>query len=740
MNLGQICIFVAFFASAGAACFFYINGMRSARVKPPKASPLPGRLYLASLLASLLASGVLLSALLGHQFQYSYAAHYSSSELPVLYLVSSFWAGQEGTFLLWALMTGIMGYVFLKSSRTVDDHAMAIISAYAAFLYLLLIVKSPFEILTPAPPDGNGLNPLLQDPWMAIHPPILFAGYAATVFPFALALSALIRRNNERWINSGFAWSLFAAVLLGAGIIIGGFWAYEVLGWGGYWGWDPVENSSLVPWLILLALLHGLLIQKAKGAFLRTNIFLAIISFILVLYATFLTRSGVLADFSVHSFVDLGINNYLVGVMAVSTILGFGLFISRFKDLKSPKADLSGLHREFTLLLSIYVLCAGAAFTFFGMSSPILTGLIGKASQVDTSFYNKVNLPVAIGIGLLLGLTPFLGWTKEEFSVFIKRLSLPLALTLLSAVIAYVAGVNSPMLLLFVAMSVFALVSNTIVAFRMYRTGWLHMGGPVAHIGVALLFIGIVGSGKFDESKKVVLKSGEPQTVYGYQFTYKGVSGANSVKPSVNIEVSDGKNTFLATPKLYYSEYNKSLLREPHIKIMPLKDLYISPLEMRESAEPSRNPAFELVKGETKEMGGFTISFERFETGQHQETGNMLVGAILNMSVEGKAYQLIPRLSFNERGERAMMPADMPPINLPSGTVLKPRISLTAISVEEKKVILELLGFDQHMGSQPKEELIVDISTKPLMMVVWTGVVLIILGTAIAWRRRIAGV
>jgi cytochrome c-type biogenesis protein CcmF len=448
MNIGHITVLIAFLASIGATIFYFMEARKNNPANPGKTLPplkrdAAKRLYYLSVGFGFLAGIILYYALFTHQFQYSYVNGYSSKDLPLIYLISAFWAGQEGTFLLWALFVGLMGIFFIKKSNGNDSYAMAVVSAFSAFLYLLMLIKSPFELITPVPLDGRGLNPLLQDPWMAIHPPILFLGYAAATFPFALVISGLAKRKYEQWNNSGFGWTLFASVSLGAGIIIGGFWAYEVLGWGGYWGWDPVENSSLVPWIVMLISIHGLVVFKAKGSLRRTNMFLAILTFILVLYATFLTRSGVLADFSVHSFVDLGINNYLMGVMVVSIALGFGLLATRFSEIKSPKVDTSSLNRELLLLLSMYVLGAAALFTFVGMSSPILTGLIGKASQVDISFYNKVNLPVAIAMALLLGITPFMGWAEEKKFNFLKRYSMPLALTALSCVIGYVAGVTS---------------------------------------------------------------------------------------------------------------------------------------------------------------------------------------------------------------------------------------------------------------------------------------------------------
>ncbi len=740
MNPGQLLILITFVASLGAAWFFFT----SSEDTPPGKGRKPGtpgglavKLYLVGVVSVVLSSVILYYHLLTHSFEYAYVAHYSSSTLPLIYLISAFWAGQEGTFLLWALMVAVMGLVLIKKQGVATGHAPALVSLYVAFLHLLMLVKSPFEVTAAIPADGQGLNPLLQDPWMAIHPPILFVGYAAAIFPFALAMSGLATGNYDAWKKYGFQWTLFSALTLGAGIIIGAFWAYEVLGWGGYWGWDPVENSSLVPWLVLLALVHGMVVEKGKGALRRTNIFLAIVIFLLVLYATFLTRSGVLADFSVHSFVDLGINNYLVAVMLATGIYGFGLFAKRFRAITAPPVDHRTLNREIFLVLSIFVICSAAAFTFVGMSSPIFTGFFGDPSQVDITFYNKVNLPVATVMALLLGITPFLGWAGEKSGPILRRLSMPLALTALSGVIAYVAGVTSPMMLLFTAMACFGLVSNTVVAFRQYRSGWQGLGGPVAHIGVALLLIGIVGSGNFTESKKVILKQNEPQNVFGYDFTFRGMKPMPDSKDQVLLEVSDGVAGFEATPRLYYSEYNQGVMREPHVKVLPLKDLYISPMELQGGQAAHHHPELELAMGEKKELNGYDIEFVKFESGQHSETAAMMVGSVLNVSVNGESHRIVPAISFTSEGERETSPVSLPARVNPSKGTVQPQVILSAMQVEGKRILLEFHGFEDEESNLQAASLLLDVSLIPMMMVIWTGVVLIIGGSLLAFFKRL---
>jgi cytochrome c-type biogenesis protein CcmF len=391
------------------------------------------------------------------------------------------------------------------------------------------------------------------------------------------------------------------------------------------------------------------------------------------------------------------------------------------------------------LFLGLLVICAGALFTFVGMSSPLLTGLFGKASQVETSFYNKVNLPVAVGIALFLGITPFLGWSEEGLGKILKRLWLSLALTTLACVIAYVGGVTAWTHMLLVAASVFALVSNAIALFRQYRTGWTSLGGPLSHIGVALLLIGIVGSGAYDETVRLLLKPGEPQQAFGYSLTFLGITEQPGEKPVVSVQVSDGRTGYVATPKLYFSEYNQAMMREPDIKVLPLKDLYLSPLEVRMAGGGdghNHGAMVEMTKGETKDIAGYQVEFVRFDVGTHGQTAAMGVGAVLNVSVSGTRHEVIPQLLFHQNGEREVIPAELPSLHLPSKGMMRPQIALQDLNVEQKKVMLELLSGDAAPAGH--QELIVEVSAKPLMMVVWTGVVLIILGTAIAWRRRMA--
>ncbi|HQR67105.1 MAG TPA: cytochrome c biogenesis protein CcsA, partial [Thermoanaerobaculia bacterium] len=381
------------------------------------------RLYAAYAFSIFLASLLLMTLLLQHDFRVSYVAAYSGRDLPFNYLFSTFWAGQEGSFMLWLFWGAVIGFFVLISAKEQEAPVMTVYIASFLGIVAILCKQPPFRFLPQIPPDGQGLNPLLQDPWMVIHPPVMFAGFASLSVPFAFAIGALWTKRWDGWVVRAMPWALFTFVTLGTAILMGGYWAYKTLGWGGYWAWDPVENTSLVPWLATAALVHGMYLQKAREKHRKINIILAIAAYCCILYGTFLTRSGVLADFSVHSFIDLGITGWLVGIILVFLLGGFALLAIRWKEIPvvaeiDPKTGKEKeepfLSRSVLFILSVALVCASAVVILLGTSAPILTRVAGKASQVATSFYNITHAPVAILMGLLMALVPYLSWRGEE--------------------------------------------------------------------------------------------------------------------------------------------------------------------------------------------------------------------------------------------------------------------------------------------------------------------------------------
>ena len=673
-----------------------------------------------------------------HQFQVRYVYQYSSSDLPLGLLISSLWAGQQGSFLLWALFNAILGIFLLRSAGKFENYAMVFLNMVQLFFLIILVKASPFELMAQVPPEGAGLNPLLQNFWMIIHPPILFVGYAAIAFPLVLGLASLVQKDHTAWIDKALPWTILSSLTLGAGIIIGAFWAYETLGWGGYWGWDPVENSSLIPWLTILALMHGFLVQKRNGTLVKSNYLLAMISYVLVLYATFLTRSGVLADFSVHSFQDLGINALLIIFLVV--FLGFSLIIyfRRLGDLPYKAIDFSKPTRENSLAVSILVLLASAFLVFIGTSSPLISGLFGEASQVDISFYNKVNLPIGVLMAFLLGVTPFLLWTEEDFKSVPKRMVLSAILAVSTTVLILIIGLLDPVNIIFFLMAAFALWSNLIVLIRNMKISWLNAGAPLAHFGVAIMLIGIIGSGYFSVSERLVLIQDKPADVLGNSLTYRGVQTSPDGKNVARIEVSGDMGSYLAEPRLYETRYNEGVMREPDIKPGFITDFYISPLESRTGHNHDEGNKLILGKGETKSFSGYQLTFRTFEMANHGEgsDAHMQVAAVLDVIFENEQYELKPALVLSAQG-RQMKAVAMPVDTEKSQTSILPTVALSALNADNKTVELIFQGFgeDEHTDYA---ELIVEVSKKPFMSILWIGTVVLLAGTFIALRKRMS--
>lgn len=683
-----------------------------------------------------LSSVYLYYLILTHQFQVSYVYRYTSTDLPLGYLISAFWAGQEGSFLFWTLLTAVMGVFFIRHAREYEANAMLFLNVIQGFFLLLLIKASPFALLGRTPAEGAGLNPLLQNPWMAVHPPILFVGYAAAAFPLIIAFAGLRKKLYQQWGVKAFPWVLFTTITLGAGIIIGAFWAYEVLGWGGYWGWDPVENSSLIPWLTVLALLHGLIVQKISGALKKTNLFLAVITYALVIYSTYLTRSGVLSDFSVHSFTDYGLNIYMVLFMLTIIFMGFGALAARFGEIKKVPIDYSAPNRENALMGSILVFSVIAFFVFIGTSSPIFTALVGDPSQVHISYYDRMNLPFGILLALLLGITPFLQWHNNNFSELIKKLFVPFISAIAAWGIALYFGLRGVLVPLFLFGATFALVSNAIVVIRNLRINWQLIGAPLSHVGVGIMLIGIIVSGNFARDERVLLTQGIAQPVMNYQLIYQGRAPAADGKDGLNIKVVSENRNYIATPRFYFSEYNRSMMREPDVQPNILYDLYISPLELRQaSAQEHDHQVLVLRKGETKSVGNLDVQFQGFDMKDHAEGGAVKVGAKLTVYNGDQNVEVIPAIYFDQGRKQA----EAVPIPLDNGG--KPiSVTLNQLNASEGAVELHFDGLaSESESSQPqqREQLLLEVSRKPFMNILWFGAILIIAGAVIPLSRRI---
>ncbi len=693
------------------------------------------RAYAFFALSVLLAAGVLIVLLLRRDFRIEYVSQYSGVELPWFYQFASFWAGQKGSFLIWLVMGSLLGLPLRKAAGREEAPVMGVYLLTQLGLLFILVRESPFVMLPRTPVDGSGLNPLLQDPWMVIHPPIMFAGYAAAAVPFAFAVSAMVRRRYDRWAHLAFPWALGGFLVLGTAILLGGYWAYKTLGWGGYWGWDPVENASLIPWLFGTVLIHGLHMERKRGRYRRANLVLACLLYFSVLYGTFLTRSGVLADFSVHSFVDLGISGWLVGLMAFFMLGGGYLLVTRLRSVPTEKNEDPLLSRGSFLMLSTVTVGACALVVTIGTSLPLVSRLWGAPQQVGPTQYNQVNLPIALLIALLLALVPYLTWQETHWRELLRRLRWAAIVAVLATGVAFAAGARSPLHLLFILLAAMALFTNLQKTVEKVRVGGLRAGGGyLAHVGVGVILLGILASSAYDESAKVTLEQGVPQKVEGMTLTFNRFlprTETEKERMEVTVVRANGKQ-YLSYPRLFVNDRTQQIMAHPHITHLLLQDLYISPIEF-DPGERGAARRLHLRKGQEATVGGARVRFVGFDLNAEgnalkamQEGGVVAVGAILEVVRDGRSERVEPLYRFTTTGE-----VDARPYPMPGGG----EVVLAGIDAGNGAVQLEMHGVEAAPG--PRAKLSVDVTRKPLIKLVWYGLYVVLAGGILATAQRL---
>lgn len=524
-NLGHTAVVVSFISSILASLSYFFAERNPLDESWKKLAKVSFQLHS---LAVLTIIGALFKIIYSHYFEYHYAWQHSSTDLPVHFMISCFWEGQEGSFLLWIFWQMVIGQILLRTAKNWLNPVMAVIMlSQVALTSMLLGVKilsyklgsSPFELLrnvmANAPifqqadylskvKDGNGLNPLLQNYWMVIHPPTLFFGFATTVVPFAYAIAAMWRKDFSEWLKPALPWALISVMVLGAGIIMGGFWAYESLSFGGYWAWDPVENASLVPWLILIAGVHVMIIHKTTGNSYIVAVILILATFLLVLYATFLTRSGILGNSSVHSFTDLGMSGQLLVFLLVFVFLSIGLMVWRWKLMPRSSKDEEIYTREFWMFIGSLVLVISSFQIILTTSIPVFNKVFGAnmAPPADViGHYNKWQMPMAIIIGLLTGLAQMLKY-KINKPEAIRKVGIYAAISLVVTMVLFFAfDLKNYLYIGLLLASCFGIIANTALLLP-YLKGKIKLAGAsVAHIGFGILLMGVLVS---SANKKVI--------------------------------------------------------------------------------------------------------------------------------------------------------------------------------------------------------------------------------------------
>jgi cytochrome c-type biogenesis protein CcmF len=695
------------------------------------------RAYTFFALAVALAALVLAIELVRRDFRVEYVFQYSGTELPIHYQFAAFWAGQKGSFLIWLLWGALLGLGVYRTAGKAEAPTMILYTMTVMGLLLILVRENPFVMLAETPTEGQGLNPLLQDDWMVIHPPIMFVGYALSAVPFAFAMAALWRRDYKNWAARAFPWALAGFLVLGAAILMGGYWAYKTLGWGGYWGWDPVENASLIPWIFMVVLLHGLHLERTKGRYRRANYVLAGLVYLAVLYGTFLTRSGVLADFSVHSFVDLGISGWLIALMGVFFTIPAYLLATRWRQIPVVRNEDPLLSRGAFLVLSTVTLTVAALAITAGTSAPLLTNFMENPGQVGPDFYNRVNLPIAILLALLLSLVPFLTWRGTPLGQLLRKLALPALVAAAGAAFAVWLGVHDPFHVSFVFLALLALVANLMKTFERARASGIGAaGGWLSHVGVGIILVGFLASSAYDQSTKITLAQGQPTEVGDLTLTFTRMiprQGREKESMEVRVVKADGSELF-AYPKLFVNDRTRQVMANPDIKTSALRDLYISPIDFDPGMPEGAPRTVQLAQGESVELGGRTVTFAGFDLRSHAPGGpeealasgeQIAVGAAVDVSFDGQTQRVVPVYAFTARGAVTAQP-----ITLPGGG----GIAVTGINASDGKVQLDLYGLAG--GEVVPARLSLDVTKKPLIQLVWYGLYVILAGGLLSmWRR-----
>ena len=550
-----------------------------------------------------IAGFALLYAFVSRDFGVAYVANYSSSDLPLFYTISAFWGGQKGSLLLWVWVLALFAMLVARKredNRELMPYVMGVLGIVLVFFEVILtFVTPPFERLAMTPADGNGLNPMLQNPGMVFHPTTLYLGYIAFTIPFAFAIAALLTgRLDDRWVRTTAtrSWTMFAWFFLTWGNLFGAQWAYVELGWGGFWMWDPVESASFMPWLTGTAFLHSVMIQEKKGMLKVWNMTLIIITFALTLFGTFLTRSGILS--SVHTFAESSLGPIFLGFIGAVLVFSFGLLAYRMHLLKGRNELDSVVSRESSFFLNNLLFVVAAFAVFLGTVFPLISEAVrGVKITVAAPYFNQVNIPIFLGLIALSGICPLIAWRRASVKNLKRNFAHPALFGLLVGVVLFALGIRHVYAL--IALSLSAFVTATIVS-EFYRGarvrrrksghGWIRSfaelvgrnrrryGGYIVHFGVVLFVVGATGSA-FVTEKEAVLGEGESVQVGDYTLTYEGMSTYTSLNRQVfaaTLDVSKGgRSVGTSVPqKRLYRTWDQPTT-EPAILSTLVEDLYV---------------------------------------------------------------------------------------------------------------------------------------------------------------------
>ena len=563
-------------------------------------------------LALVVSTMSLVGAFLSNDFELQYVFSHSNLAMPQIYTWVAIYAGNEGSLLFIAAVLSILAALAValaparfRASLPYTNAVLMLILVF--FLAVMVSLANPFAKLDVVPSDGQGINPLLIHPGMFAHPPMLMTGLVMVSLPFAFAMGALLsKRVGDDWVDVGRVWGILAWAVLGTGLLLGAWWAYTILGWGGYWAWDPVENAGFMPWLGLTAFIHSIMVQKRQGMFRMWNLALINITFGLALFGMFINRGGPVP--SVHSFAASTLGWVFLTFLMVGVVAPFAVFFWRYNLLKSARLMESSLSREAAFLVNNLLLLGVAFITLWGVVYPLVSELFtGFTVTVGEPFYNQVNGPLLLALIFLMGVGPLLPWRKASLLTVRRNLLAPVTIALAVVVLLAALGVNKPFAL--AAFGILVLVASGILLEWSRGTRARHRrgetypqafaalmasnrpryGGYVAHLAIVVLAMGIVGSSFYGVQRDVLLAPGQSTTVEGYEIQYVGstvVPRADRREAFFTLNVNKGNSHVgtLVAERTFYQNFNISATRAG-IRSSPVEDLYIVPSEAREGEE-----------------------------------------------------------------------------------------------------------------------------------------------------------
>ena len=572
------------------------------------------------------ATGILLYGLMSNDFRLAAVAGHSNRALPWYYKLTALWSGQEGSLLFWSWLLAVYGTVAVmlnrERHRSMMPYAVAVLMVVQGFfLTLNNFVANPFQLLAlnqggqmvvQGPLDGNGLNPLLQYPAMAVHPPLLYLGFVGFTVPFAFAMATLITRQaGDKWIETTRRWTMVAWLFLSMGIMMGARWAYAVLGWGGYWGWDPVENASLIPWFTGTAFLHSVMMQEKRGMMKVWNMVLIFSTFFLTIFGTFMTRSGVVS--SVHAFAESDIGAYFVAFLGLGILFSGWLLLERLDYLKSASQLDSLVSRESSFLFNNLLLLAACFSVLWGTLFPVITEAVqGVKISVGAPFFNKVNIPIGLVLLFLTGVGPLFAWRKTSVASLRKNFQMPALVALAVGAVLFALGVRqfypqvSLILCVFVTITIVmefyrgarviaqksgrSLLGSAVV---LTQRNTRRYGGYIIHFGMVLIFVGITGSA-FNVDREAELVTGERMELGPYTLHLREMTGednANYAAQHAILDVYRGERMVgTLRPERRFYKASRQPTTEVAIRMRMNEDIYVvfSGLTPREEGETQR--------------------------------------------------------------------------------------------------------------------------------------------------------